>query len=133
MTIIQITSQVSTEQLLRGVASLPAAEFEQFVVKILELRAKLKAPSVPEQEAKLLTQINQGLSAQDQARFAVLDQKRQDEILNELEHQELLKLIGEIEQFNVSRMLALTKLAAFRQVSMKTLMLDLGIKTPDYA
>ncbi|TXH68243.1 MAG: hypothetical protein E6Q83_14215 [Thiothrix sp.] len=133
MTTIQIMSQVSTEQLLRGVASLPADEFEEFVDKVLALRAKLKVPSIPNQEAQLLHQINQGLSAQDQARFSNLEQKRKDETLTDVEHQELLKLIEQIEQFTVSRMQALTKLAALRQVSVPDLMRDLGIKTPDYA
>lgn len=107
-------------------------ELEQFVTKVLEIRAKLKAPSVSEQEAQLLTQINQGLSAQDQARFSVLDQKRQAENLTEFEYQELLQLIEQIEQFTVLRMQALTKLAVLRQMPVKKLMSDLGIKTPRY-
>lgn len=122
MTTIQITSQVSTDQLLSSVANLPETDLDQFVAKVLAIRAKLKAPSAPEQEAQLLTQINQGLAAQDQARFVELDQKRYDETLTELEHQELLNLIEQMEQLNVVRMRSLSKLALLRQVSLTTVM-----------
>lgn len=133
MTTIQITSQISTDQLLHGVANLPEADLEQFVAKVLSIRAKLKAPSVSEQEAQLLTQINQGLAAQDQARFLELDQKRYDETLTEQEHQELLQLIEQMEQLNVLRMKSLSQLALLRQMSLTALMQRLGIRTPAYA
>ena len=123
MTTIQITSQVSTEQLLHGVANLPAADLEQFVAKVLAIRAKLKAPSISTQEAQLLQQINQALPAQ--ARFTALNHKRQAETLTEPEHQELLALIEQMEHLNVTRMQSLVQLATLRQVSVTTLMQDL--------
>ena len=125
MTTIQITSQVSTEQLLHGVANLPAADLEQFVAKVLAIRAKLKAPSISTQEAQLLQQINQALPAQ--ARFTALNHKRQAETLTEPEHQELLALIEQMEHFNVTRMQSLVQLATLRQVSVTTLIQELGI------
>ncbi|WP_298611502.1 hypothetical protein [uncultured Thiothrix sp.] len=133
MSSVQITTQVSTEQLLHGVASLPAAELDQFVAKVLALRAKLRAPSLSEQEAQLLKQINQGLATQQLQRFTELDHKRQDETLSELEHQELLALIAQMEQLNAVRIQSLAQLAMLRQVSLTTLMNNLGIKAPDYA
>lgn len=133
MPTVQITSEVSTEQLLHSVANLPANDLEAFVTKVLTLRAKLKAPSIPNTEVQLLTQINQGLSAQEQARWTQLEQKRQAETLRPDEHQELLKLNDQMEQLNVVRIQALTKLAFIRQISITTLMQNLGIKTPNYA
>lgn len=133
MSSVQITTQVSTEQLLHGVASLPAAELDQFVAKVLALRAKLRAPSLSEHEAQLLKQINQGLPKQQIQRFTELDHKRQDETLSELEHQELLALVAQMEQLNAVRMQSLAQLAMLRQVSLTTLMNNLGIKAPDYA
>lgn len=133
MPTVQITSEVSTEQLLHSVANLPANDLEAFVTKVLTLRAKLKAPSLPTTEAQLLTQINQGLSAQEQTRWTQLEQKRQAETLTTEEHQELLTLNDKMEQLNVIRMQALTKLAFIRQISITTLMQNLGIRTPDYA
>jgi hypothetical protein len=133
MATLQITSQVSTDELLHSVASLPAAELEQFVARVLALRARLKAPSIPEQEAKLLSRINAGLPAPQQQRFAELDQKRQDETLTANEHQELLALNDQMEQQNVERMQNLSKLAQLRQVPLTTLMQDLGIRILPYA
>lgn len=130
---VQITSEVSTEQLLHSVANLPANDLEAFVTKILTLRAKLKAPSIANTEAQLLTQINQGLSAQDQGRWTQLEQKRQAETLTPKEHEELLTLNDQMEQLNVVRMQALTTLAFIRQTSITTLMQNLGIRTPNYA
>ncbi|MBK8454575.1 MAG: hypothetical protein WAQ53_02585 [Thiofilum sp.] len=133
MPTVQITSEVSTEQLLHSVANLPAHDLEAFVTKVLTLRAKLKAPSISHTEAQLLTQINQGLSAQEQERWTQLEQKRQAETLTPKEHQELLTLNDQMEQLNVVRMQALTTLAFIRQISITTLMQNLGIRTPDYA
>lgn len=133
MPTVQITSQVSTDELLHSVASLPAAELEQFVARVLTLRARLKAPSLPEQEAQLLSRINAGLPEPQQQRFAALDQKRQEETLTDEEHQELLALNDLMEQQNVGRMQSLSKLAQLRQVSLTTLMQDLGLRPPPYA
>lgn len=133
MSTVQITSQVSTDELLHSVASLPAAELEQFVARVLTLRARLKAPSIPEQEAQLLSRINAGLSSSQQQRFAELDQKRQDETLTDGEHLELLALNELIEQRNVERIQSLNKLAQLRQISLTTLMQNLGIRMPPYA
>ena len=132
MTTIQITSQVSTEQLLHGVANLPAADLEQFVAKVLAIRAKLKAPSISTQEAPLLQQINHALPAQAQARFTALNHKRQAETLTEPEHQELLALIEQMEHLNVTRMQSLVQLATLRQVSVTTVMQDLDVNKTWY-
>ncbi|WP_245536590.1 hypothetical protein [Thiothrix nivea] len=48
MSMVHTTSQVSTDELLHSVAGRPVAELEQFVMRVLALRAKLKAPSIPE-------------------------------------------------------------------------------------
>jgi len=133
MPTVQITAQASTDELLRSVASLPAAELEQFVTRVLALRARLKAPTIPDQEANLLRKINIGLSAIQQQRFADLNLKRQEETLTDEEHQELLVLIEEMETKNVERIQSLSLLAQLRQVSLTTLMQNLGIKALPYA
>ena len=133
MPTVQITAQASTDELLRSVASLPAAELEQFVTRVLALRARLKAPTIPDQEANLLHKINIGLTAIQQQRFADLNLKRQEETLTDEEHQELLVLIEEMETKNVERIQSLSLLAQLRQVSLTTLMQNLGIKALPYA
>ena len=133
MATVQMTSHVSTDELLQGVAALPAAELEQFVAKVLAIRARLKAPSIPEQEAQLLCKINAGLSVSEQQRFTELDKKRQAEALTDGEYQELLVLIDVMEMRNVERMQSLSALAQLRQVALTNLMQTLGIKALPYA
>ena len=66
---VQITTQVSTDELLHSVSGLPAQELDQFVSRVLALRAKLKAPSLSNQETELLHQINGAFDATQQQRW----------------------------------------------------------------
>jgi len=127
MATVHITTEASTEQLLHSVANLPADELEQFVAKVLAIRANLKAPSLPAQEAQLLLEINKGLSDEQQQRFQTLDAKRQAESLDAAEHTELLELIEKMETLNAARMQHLVQLAQLRNVSLDELMSDLGL------
>ena len=63
MSTIQITSRISTEDLLHGVESLPTEELEQFMARVLALCARRKANSLGEQESKLLQLINRPVPA----------------------------------------------------------------------
>ncbi len=63
---VQITTQVSTDELLYSVSSLPAQELDNFVSKVLAIQAKLKAPSLSAQETQLLSQANSHLDENQQ-------------------------------------------------------------------
>lgn len=129
---VQITTQVSTDELLHSVASLPAQELDSFVSKVLAIQARLKTPSLSTQETQLLSQANSRLNESQQQRWDTLEDKRQQETLTDTELQELITLNDIAEQKNVERMTALTKLAQLRQVSLLDLMDQLGIKSPSY-
>lgn len=133
MSTIEVRSQVSLDELLSGVAQLDTPELERFVSQVLTLRAKRIAPCLPAAEAGLLEKINQGLSPEAQQRYDDLTAKRRAETLTAEEHQELLTLIDRIEQADAERAQALTDLARLRQMSLTTLMNELGIRPPDYA
>lgn len=132
MSTIQITSQVSTEDLLHGVESLPTEELEQFVARVLALCARRKANSLNEQESRLLQLINCPVPAALQSRYDLLEQKQRANTLTADEHAELLQIIEQIEQFDAERVQHLATLAQLRQVSLDKLMHDLGIRQPDY-
>lgn len=85
------------------------------------------------EEAGLLQKIDQGLSPEVQQRYDELTAKRRAETLTPEEHQELLALIDRIEQAGAKRVQALTELAQLRNVSVTTLMAQLGIRPPAYA
>lgn len=121
------------DELLNGVAQLDTPELEQFISQVLTLRAKRIAPSLPEEEARLLEKINQGLPPDVQQRYDELTAKRRAETLTPEEHEELLDLIDRIEQADAERVQALAELAQRRGVSITTLMAELGIRRPAYA
>lgn len=103
------------------------------MAQALVVQAKRRAPSLSSEESVLLQQINRGLPVALQTRFTELDAKRWAETLTTTEHQELLELIAQIEQFDVERVTALGELARLRKVPLRTLMKQLGIKRAAYA
>jgi hypothetical protein len=132
MATVEVRSQVSLDELLNGVAQLDTPALEHFISQVLTLRAKRIAPSVPEKEAELLQQINQGLPLDVQQHYDELTAKRRAEALTPEEHQELLALVDRIEQADAERVRALIELAQLRNVSVTTLMAELGIRRPAY-
>ncbi|SEA76986.1 hypothetical protein SAMN05660964_02387 [Thiothrix caldifontis] len=127
MSTIQVTSQVSTEDLLHGVESLPTEELEQFVARVLVLCARRKANSLNEQESRLLQLINRPVPTTVQSRYDLLTHKQRANTLSANEYAELLQVIEQIEQFDTERVQHLVTLAQLRQVSLDKLMHDLGI------
>ena len=57
----------------------------------------------------------------------ILDQKRREETLSELELKELIDMTDIIEAANVDRIKALVELANIRQIDLDTLMIQLGL------
>jgi hypothetical protein len=132
MTTIQIQSQVSLDELLTGVEQLSTPDLERFADQVLAVRARRRAPSLPQREAELLQKINQGLPATIQQRFDELTARRQAETLTNEEHRELLQIVEQIEQRDAQRITHLAELAQLRHVHIRTLMNQLGIQPPAY-
>lgn len=132
---LQLTSQIELEldEILNSVSLLDTATLEQFTEKVLALRAKLYAPSLRASESKLLQKINLGVPVAVRERFNHLNEKLHDEAITPEEHQELLQLIEQIEMADVARLRAMVELARLRNVSVDTLMQQLGIRSPTYA
>lgn len=129
MPTVQVQSEVLLEELLHSIEQLDSRTLERFADEVMLIRANRRAPSLPKAEATLLRQINQGLSDEVQARFDELKAKRQAELLTVTEHEELIVLVEQIEQRDVERLEALTKLAQLRGVSVRTLMQQLGLRS----
>jgi hypothetical protein len=73
-------------------------------------------------QIELLQKINEQLPLSVQRQFATLNAKRQDETLTPAEHQELLRLIDQIEQADVDRLRHLLELAQIQEVSIDDLL-----------
>lgn len=133
MPTIELKAEVSVDALLAGVEQLPTPYLEDFVAKALAVQAKRRAKSLNKGESLLLEKINRGIPDTIHARYKELEQKRRDETLLADEHQELLALITQIEQMNAERIGYLGELAQMRNVSLRSLMKELGINRPAYA
>jgi len=133
MPIVQVEAQLSTDELLKAVGQLSQPELEQLAFQIIALRAQRQAPSLPQDEARLLLKINQGLPSEVQKRYDELIAKRRTESLTPDEYDELLRLTGQIENLEARRMEYLAELARLRQTSLTELIEDLDIRPPAYA
>ncbi len=83
-----------------------------------------------EEESTLLLKINEGLPADIQNRYHDLSIKNVQETLTEAEHQELLKLIPQVEAKNIERLKYLIALAQLWKMSVDDVMKKLEIQTP---
>src|SRR5205085_11257355 len=106
---------------------------EQVADRVLALRARRRATNLPKNETDLLQQINRGVPTEVRRRYEELHGKLHDETITHDEHQELLKLIEQIELADAERMRHLIDLAQLRQVSLDTLLDQLGNRRPTYA
>lgn len=133
MTTIQLQSQVTLDALITGVEQLDTTDLERFANQVLTIRAKRRAPSLSSLESELLQAINEGLPEKVEQRFHQLTEKRRDGNISPEEYEELLDLIQLIEQDDAQRVEKLAALAQIRNVSIRVLMNQLGIRRPDYA
>lgn len=129
---VQVTSQIEIDldEVLKSVAQLEPNELEQVVNQFIALQARRRAVSLSTIETNLLQQINQGLPSTIRPRYEELNAKLHEETITPAEHKELLQLIDQIEQTDAERLRRLIALAQVRQVSVDTLMDQLGIRRP---
>ena len=132
MTITQMNLPPLREKIMQAAERLPKSELTHLVQDLLHLQARRQAPILPQREAELLQQINQGLSAEQQTQYERLIEKRLAETLTPAEQQELMQLNQQVEQLNVVRIKNLINLAELRQISLTQLMTELGIAEPHY-
>ncbi len=126
MTVIPIN--LSTNDLLAGVEQLEKQDLEEFVKRVLQIRAKRLADTYRHEEATLIEQTKVGLSEAEQLSLQVFADKSQSDILTTAEQKAYLALTEKMETLNNQRLVALGKLAQLRNVSLSTVMEQLGLK-----
>jgi hypothetical protein len=127
------TQHTSVAEILTSANSLKApAELEELTAALLALRARKLAPTVSDEETRLLFAINEGVSVELGDRVASLIEKRDDCGLTVAEDSELMQLADEIERRGVARLDALSTLAELRGVSLRELMKSLGVAADDH-
>ena len=119
--------QASMTALFQEVERLDNRSLDTFIANVVSLRARRTTPDTQKQEAFLLEKINKSLSLQDTLRFKFLNQKHSEGNITEQEYAELSLLVEKIEKLNVNRLKYMTALAQIRDVSVRELMIQLGI------
>ena len=130
MTIVSVQAKLTTEDLMAAFEELEPAEAEKILRRMLLRRAERKASHLSEREAELLRKIYLQKRAGFQERFDFLNEKSRTFTLTAEEHEELLRLVAESEEFTVRRLEALGELAQLRQIKVPALMKQLGLKAP---
>jgi uncharacterized coiled-coil DUF342 family protein len=132
---VQVVSQVELEidEVIKGVERLEPDELEHFLDRVMTLRAQRRAPSLPQEEAELLQKINQGVPNEVRSRYDELHEKLLDETLKPDEQQEFIELSDQIEFADAERLKHLILLAQLRNVTVDSLMDQLGLRRRVYA
>jgi hypothetical protein len=131
---VEITPELESQ--VREQAKQRGLETDEYIVNVLQehLRQMQPAllPHLPEAEARLIEQINEGFPSELWRRYNELGTKRRTEILTADEQTELISLSDQIETLNTHRLELLAALARLRHLSLSELMRQLGISTPQY-
>jgi len=98
------------------VEQLPGSSLTKAVAFMETLHDDSGAELEPEQ--RLLNQIQQQLSPEDQTRLTYLRQQKEAEIITDSEYQELLAFVERVEQQDAERAEALIQLAELRKVDL---------------
>jgi len=132
MPILQIQTEISKNDLLRGAEQLNPTDLEDFIHEILQIKSKRKAAKTHKKERELLLIINHNFTEVEQNHFDELITKRQSETITAEELEELKSFSDYSEEIAVERVKALTALAKLRNISVRTLMMDLDVKPRNY-
>ncbi len=123
---------MSVDELIAAANTLNEPDLDRVLHQIATLRAQRKSPLLPEEESKLLLQINQPVPSDLRSNYQVLRGKREAETLTDDEYERLIQLSEQIESIGAERLEALATLAQLRQTSLVDLMKTLGIAPVSY-
>ena len=91
------------------------------------LRGADRSTRLPAAQARLLQQINQGFAEAWWEHYHELIHRRQESLLSDDEHRELIQLTDKVEKQEGKRLQALVKLARLRKQTLRSLMTELGL------
>lgn len=127
MPTVQVQAQLSSDDLLYAVEQLNTTDLQQFIDRVLLLRAERVAPHLSKNESELLLKINEGLPEELWRRSDMLNKRRRAGKLTPEEHAELIALNDKFEEYNVRRIGYLVELAQLRRTTLDEVIKSLGI------
>jgi hypothetical protein len=127
MPIDHVPGPLTVEHLIAAIKQLSPAEWDEFQQQLAEWREQNGLRD--EVEAPLVSSIKENSRLPDakQRRFDRLRRQHQAGGLTASDEAELQALWQRVEQMNVARLEALTRLAEYRNTDVRTLMRELGI------
>ncbi len=129
-----MNTQPTVSEILHNASRLETEDFKSLLKKIAILHVQRSGiPSVPQEEAELLVQLNKGFASHKWERLQFLDWKMETTELTEKEAAESLQLAVAYENYTVKRLHLLIKLAELRSMPLNDLMTQLGIKPITHA
>lgn len=127
-----LSIEIPQASLLEAVGQLDADAFNRFVDDVLLLRARRVAPSIQQNEAQLLHQIEfLSLSQTDRNRLHDLMAISEMGTMTKVENAEYIQLAEQSEQLNAKRIATVIKLANLWQRPFDAVMRQLGLWNPD--
>ncbi len=118
---------MSVDELFKAVDDLSEVDLEALVRRACAARTRRKPSVLSEQETMLLLKINHALPEDLHQEFITLRDRRDAEMITPPEQERLSEVSDRIEELAADRAEALIELANLRQVSLMTVMDDLGI------
>jgi hypothetical protein len=117
MTVLQLETQVSSEQLLRALETMPLSELRRFAVQVDSILKKRQAPRLSQAEAELLLEINRGLPSSIRSRLDELLATHETGSLSDAEQRELVDLTNQLEEFDARRIQLIGEFSKVRNQS----------------
>lgn len=121
---------LSFSELVDTTANLQATEFDDFLRAVHTKRAQTHKLALSHDEAELLKKIYRKLPESVLRRLATLSEKSNSGELSNDEHEELVGLVEIAENHDAERVEDLASLAQIRGVTLRALMTQLGLSTP---
>ena len=117
MTVLQLETQVSSEQLLRALETMPLSELRRFAAQVDSILKNRQAPRLSQAEAELLLEINRGLPSAMRNRLDELLATQETGSLSAAEQHELVHLTNQLEEFDARRIRLIGELSKVRNQS----------------
>jgi hypothetical protein len=121
---------MTADDLYAAVEQMNPDEADELTMRLVYLRARRKAPCLPEREEEVLRRIYKEKRPGFRERFDKLSPKMLERTLTPEEEEEFHSLIAESEIFDAHRLEAIGELANLRGIAPIDLMRQLGLKAP---
>lgn len=114
-------------EILQNVVRLSTENIEQLKADLETILEERKQKARQEKEKNIIQTIHQYTNSETYNRYQTLVNQHRTENITEAEHQELLTLTQIVEAENVERLEHLMTLAKIRKMSLRAVMVELGL------